>query len=129
LTVGVIAWAHVSKRAKPLFYAPSVGEPLDFVSVHFYPKAGEVPQTLEALKVYAIGKPLVVQAIFPLSARLAEVDEFTLGSKPMAAGWMSFYWGTTIAEYEEHADFRSPWIAAWLRYFSEQAPFPTPDAP
>src|SRR5690606_19415314 len=65
ITVGVIPWAHVFKGAKPLFYAPDVGEPLDFVSVHFYPKKGEVDKALEALKVYEIGKPLVVEEIFP----------------------------------------------------------------
>ena len=42
ITVGVIPWAQVFKGAKPLFYSPEVGGPLDFVSVHFYPKAGEL---------------------------------------------------------------------------------------
>jgi hypothetical protein len=44
ITVGVIPWAHVFKGAKPLFYAPGVGDPLDFVSVHF----GELAALLEA---------------------------------------------------------------------------------
>ncbi|HEY3392694.1 MAG TPA: cellulase family glycosylhydrolase, partial [Lacipirellulaceae bacterium] len=38
ITVGVIPWAHVFKGAKPLFHSAEVGAPLDFVSVHFYPK-------------------------------------------------------------------------------------------
>ena len=42
ITVGVIPWAQVFKGAKPFFYAPEVCRPLDFVSVHFYPKAGEL---------------------------------------------------------------------------------------
>ncbi len=127
LTVGVIPWAHVFKGAKPIFYAPSVGEPFDFVSVHFYPKTGEVQQALDALKVYDIGKPVVVQEIFPLAASVAEVDEFIQGSKPLVAGWITFYWGTTIEEYEEQGDLRSHLIAAWLRYFSENAQLPASD--
>ena len=41
ITVGVIPWAQVFKGAKPLFYSPEVGGPLDFVSVHFYPEEGQ----------------------------------------------------------------------------------------
>ena len=48
ITVGVIPWAQVFKGAKPLFYATEVGGPLDFVSVHFYPKAGEMEGSLAA---------------------------------------------------------------------------------
>ena len=33
ITVGVIPWAHVFKGAKPLFYAPEVGGPLDPIRV------------------------------------------------------------------------------------------------
>lgn len=58
ITVGVIPWAHVFKGAKPLFYSPEVGKPLDFVSVHFYPKKGDVKGSLAALAVYNFGKPL-----------------------------------------------------------------------
>ena len=61
ITVGVIPWAQVFKGAKPLFYAPEVGGPLDFASVHFYPKKGEVAATLEALAVYEVGKPRVIE--------------------------------------------------------------------
>ena len=49
LTVGVIPWVQVFKGAKPLFYAPEVGEPFDFASVHFYPKKGKLAETLDAL--------------------------------------------------------------------------------
>src|SRR5690606_34004530 len=76
ITVGVIPWAQTFKGAKPLFYAPGVGDSLDFVSVHFYPKKGELEHTLAALEVYEIGKPLVIEEIFPLQAGLEETDQF-----------------------------------------------------
>ena len=72
LTVGVIPWAQVFKGAKPLFYSSEAGGPLDFVSIHFYPKAGKLDDDLAALKVYEIGKPLVIEEIFPLSASYDE---------------------------------------------------------
>lgn len=122
ITVGVIPWAHVFKGAKPLFYSPDVGEPLDFVSVHFYPKKGEVDKALEALKVYEVGKPLVVEEIFPLSSSIEEVDAFIEGSRNHTDGWISFYWGKTIEECEKQGDLKGALVAAWLRYFHNHAP-------
>mgnify|MGYP000638654615 CR=1 FL=1 len=42
ITVGAIPWAMSFPGAKPLFYADGAGDSLDFVSVHFYPEAGEI---------------------------------------------------------------------------------------
>ena len=50
ITVGVIPWAYEFKNAKPLFYSPEAGGPLDFVSVHFYPKSNDIPAALAALQ-------------------------------------------------------------------------------
>lgn len=117
ITVGVIPWAHVFKGAKPLFYAPGVGDPLDFVSVHFYPKKGDVAGSLAALKVYEVGKPLLVEEIFPLGCSIEEVGQFIDGSRSYCDGWVSFYWGKTIEENEKAGDLKGAVVAAWLRYF------------
>ncbi|MEZ5951814.1 MAG: cellulase family glycosylhydrolase [Planctomycetaceae bacterium] len=122
LTVGVIPWAYVFPGAKPLFYGPEAGEPLDFVSVHFYPKAGDVAGALAALKVYDIGKPLVVEEFFPLKCSLKEAAEFIDTSREICDGWISFYWGKTIEEYAETPDMKSQILAAWLRYFRDHPP-------
>jgi len=122
ITVGAIPWAHTFKGAKPLFYAPEVGGPLDFVSVHFYPKKGDVEGSLAALAVYEIGKPLVVEEIFPLGCSLEEADQFIEGSRSYCDGWISFYWGQTIEENEQAGDLKGAIVAAWLRYFRDHAP-------
>jgi hypothetical protein len=119
ITVGAIPWAHVFPNAKPLFYAPSVGEPLDFVSVHFYPKAGEVQKALDALNVYKVGKPIVVEEFFPLSCSLEEAAEFI--EKSDTNGFVSFYWGKTIEQNEQAGDIRGAIVAKWLRYFRDHA--------
>ena len=119
ITVGVIPWALVFPGAKPLFYAPSVGGPLDFVSVHFYPKAGEVQQALDALNVYRVGKPIVVEEFFPLSCSLEEAAEFIAQSN--TSGFVSFYWGKTIEQNEQAGDIRGAIIAKWLQYFRDHA--------
>jgi len=118
-TVGVIPWAHVFPGAKPLFYAPSVGEPLDFVSVHFYPKAGEVKKALDALEVYKIGKPIIVEEFFPLSCSLEEAAEFI--EKSNTDGFVSFYWGKTIEQNEQAGDIKGAIVAKWLTYFRDHA--------
>lgn len=122
ITVGVIPWAHVFKGAKPLFYAPGVGDPLDFVSVHFYPKKGDVAGALAALKVYEIGKPLVVEEIFPLGCSIEEVGEFIDGAKTFCDGWVSFYWGKTVEQNEKAGDIKGALVAKWLRYFQAKGP-------
>ena len=122
ITVGVIPWAHAFKGAKPQFYSPEVSGPLDFVSVHFYPKKGDIEGSLAALRVYNIGKPLVVEEIFPLKCGIEEAGAFIDGSREYTDGWISFYWGETIEENEQRGDLRGAVIAKWLRYFRSHSP-------
>jgi hypothetical protein len=123
ITVGVIPWAQVFKGAKPLFYSPEVGGPLDFVSVHFYPKKGKLEDDLAALKVYEIGKPLVIEEIFPLGAGYDETAAFIDRSRPFVDGWISFYWGKTIDEYKKKGDLSSALVGEWLRRFRKLSPY------
>jgi Cellulase (glycosyl hydrolase family 5) len=125
ITVGVIPWAQVFKGAKPLFHSPEVGKPLDFVSVHFYPKAGKLDDDIAALKAYEVGKPLVVEEFFPLSASLEETDAFMKQAKPIVDGWISFYWGKTIEENEKKGDMTGAIVASWLKRFRAMSPYET----
>jgi len=96
---------------------------LDFVSLHFYPKRGEVDKALKALAVYDIGKPIVVEETFPLSCSVGELDQFIEGSKKVAAGWISFYWGKTIAEYRQNKrSIADDLMLDWLEYFVKKSP-------
>jgi len=123
ITVGVIPWVHTFPQAKPLFYSQEVSGNLDFVSVHFYPKRGEIDKALVALAAYDIGKPLVVEEMFPLSCSTEELGAFIDGSRKIADGWMSFYWGKTIDEYaREDVDLAGAIIKGWLEYFRAKAP-------
>jgi hypothetical protein len=117
ITVGVIPWAQVFKGAKPLFYAPEVCGPLDFVSVHFYPKDVDVEESLVALRVYDVGKPLVIEEIFPLGASIEKTGEFIDRSRPFVDGWISFYWGKTIEENEQKGDIVGKLMSQWLTRF------------
>ena len=118
ITVGVIPWAHVWPNARPLFYSKQVGENLDFASVHFYPKKGEVEKALKALAVYHVSKPLVIEEMFPLSCGIDELDAFIDGSRDIADGWISFYWGKSIEDYAKgDLDITGAIIKSWLEHF------------
>lgn len=123
VTAGVIPWAHVWPNARPIFYSERVKRHFDFASVHFYPRAGEIDEALEALTVYNVGMPLVIEEMGPLHCSLTELAEFVERSREIAQGWFGFYWGRTIDEYrEERDDLRSALMAEWLTYFRENAP-------
>jgi hypothetical protein len=121
ITVGVIPWAHTWPNAKPLFYSKQVSENLDFASVHFYPNKGEVEKALTALAVYDIGKPLVIEEMFPLKCGLEEMDTFIDRSRTTADGWISFYWGKTPEECRRSQSLPDAVKAAWLECFKKKA--------
>ena len=123
ITVGVIPWAHTFPKAKPLFYSQEVGRNLDFVSVHFYPKKGEVDKALTALAAYEIGKPLVIEETSPLWCGQEDFRRFVDGSREIADGYVGFYWGTTIDEYARRKnDIAAAIMKEWLEFFRAQGP-------
>lgn len=122
ITVGVIPWAQVFKGAKPLFESPEVGGPLDFVSVHFYPKAVDLDESLAALKVYEVGKPLVIEETFPLEAGVDKTAQFIEKTRPFVDGYVSFYWGKTIDENRRKGDVSGALMAQWLERFRAMSP-------
>ncbi len=122
ITVGVIPWAHVFPGAKPLFYSKQVGGNLDFASVHFYPKTGEVDKALTALAAYDVGKPLVIEEMFPLHCSIEELSVFVDGARKIAEGWIGFYWGKTIEEYaRQDTELAGALTKSWLEYFRAKA--------
>ena len=125
ITVGVIPWAHhfFPNANQPIFYSKETGGNLDFTSVHFYPEKGEVSKALAALAVYDVGKPLVIEEMFPLKCSVQELGAFIDGSRKFADGWISFYWGKTIAEFAaEDLNLPGAITKNWLEHFRAKAP-------
>lgn len=123
ITVGVIPWVFAFGGGKPLFYSPEVSERLDFVSVHFYPEKEEVEKAITALRAYDIGKPLIVEEMFPLKCSEAELADFVTQSAAFADGWISFYWGETPEQLKQKEDATLPHAitASWLERFQRMA--------
>ena len=123
ITIGEIPWAYPFPGAKPLFHSQAVGTGLDFVSVHFYPKKGDLENALRALAVYDVGKPLVVEEMFPLQCSAQELDQFIHASRHMVHGWFSFYWGKTIDEYaRQNAGLAEAIMKNWLEFVRGKGP-------
>lgn len=120
ITVGVIPWAHVWPNAKPVFYSPEVLKHLDFVSVHFYPKKGEVEKAVTAVATYDLGKPIVVEEIFPLSCSMEELDQFIDKSSPRVDGWISHYFGKSIPQHAAGAQPGGALSAKFLEYWKSK---------
>ncbi len=122
ITVGVIPWNYTFPGAKPIFYSKEVSENLDYVSVHFYPKKGDVENALKALSAYDIGKPLVVEEMFPLECSQEDLAAFIEGSRDRVDGYFGFYWGKTFEEYGQKSnDVASELTRNWLLYFKNKA--------
>lgn len=122
ITVGVIPWVFAFGGGTPLFHSKEVGEPLDFVAVHFYPEKGEVAKALEALEAYDVGKPIVVEETFPLKCSVDELDAFVRGGRDTVDGWIGFYWGRTAEEYDRDDGIQAALMKAWLAYFRKGVP-------
>jgi hypothetical protein len=95
-------------------------ERLDFLSVHLYPKEGKVGESLETLKAAAdVGKPVVIQEMFPLGCGIPAFKGFLDASRAHAAGWISFYWGKTIEELKASKEMKDAMLAAWLEFIRD----------
>lgn len=100
-----------------------VGAPLDFLCMHAYPKEKEVDRQIDLLTlVAAAGKPVVIQEMFALNCALPTFRGFLEKTRGLASGWISFYWGRTIAEYKASRKMEDAMMAAWLDFFVEQGP-------
>ena len=120
ITVGVIPWAQIWPSAKPVFYSPEAGKHLDFVSIHMYPKKGEVAKAITAIGVYDIGKPIVIEETFPLNCLMDEFEQFIDQSTAHADGWIGHYFGKSIEEYRSGTETNGPIIASLLEYWRDK---------
>jgi len=122
ITVGEIPWGMVFPGAKPLFSSKEAGERLDFAAIHVYPKKGEVEKALDVVKSHRLGKPVLIEETFPLECDVKDLDAFVERSRPLADGWIGFYWGKTPDDYKR----QKPTLAGglmreWLKYFRSKA--------
>ena len=119
ITIGMLPAWGVSQNV--------VGPELDFIAVHVYPEKGKVDEALRTLKRFDIGKPIVVEETFPLSCGVADLRQFLLQSRGLAAGWIGQYPNESPAELAALRQSKKITIPqaiylAWLDLFREVGP-------
>jgi hypothetical protein len=120
VTVGLVPWSLDRKGLTSGFVPKEVTPDLDFVAVHIYPESGKLDDALETLKGFAVGKPVVVEETFPLKCSPKELDEFIDRAGPLAAGWVSFYWGKPPEELRRSKGFTDALLLDWLERFTKR---------
>lgn len=68
---------------EPSNFVHEIAKDLDFISVHIYPRSGELQKDLKTLSKFSVGKPLVIEEIFPMNCSAVELLEFVEKSRPI----------------------------------------------
>jgi hypothetical protein len=119
--VGLVDWSLDRKGLTSGFVPAKVAGDLDFVSVHLYPKNGQVDEALKTLAGFAVGKPVLVEETFPKACSPEELDDFIEGSRQHAAGWIGFYWGKPPEELRRSKSISDALTLGWLELFQRRA--------
>ncbi len=122
ITVGLVDWSLDRPGLTSGFVPKAVADELDFLCVHLYHKSGKLPEDLETLRGFAIGKPVVIEEMFPLGCKPTELAAFVLASRESATGWISFYWGRTPEEMRDTKSFGEALLRQWLEEFVKLTP-------
>jgi hypothetical protein len=117
ITVGLVPWSLDRKGITSGFVPDKVAAKLDFIAVHIYPEQKKLDEALETLKGFDIGKPVVIEEMFPLKCSAEELGTFIDRSREHADGWMGFYWGKQPDEYRAGKTFADAATLAWLELF------------
>ncbi len=122
ITVGLVPWSVPRPGKLTSGFAPArIAEELDFLSLHIYPKKGELGEAASIVQEFAaIGKPLVIEESFPLKCDTDEMIAFVEDVWPDVQGWISFYWGKTLKEYEAGSTIGDAVMSQWLTGFRDR---------
>jgi hypothetical protein len=121
ITVGLVPWSLDRPGLTSGFVPEKIAGELDFISVHIYPESNKLDEALDTLRGFAVGKPVVIEEIFPLKCRPEELAEFIDRSDKHAAGWTGFYWGKTLDQYRPPKDIGDALMLGWLELFQKRA--------
>ena len=120
ITVGLVPWSLDRPGLTSGFVPERIADELDFIAVHIYPEKGKVDRAVEMLRAFSVGKPVLVEEMFPLRCSVEELEEFIDRSKGIAAGWLGFYWGRTPEEYRQSEEIRDRLMLRWLDLFQRK---------
>lgn len=120
VTVGLVPWSLDRPGLTSGFVPEKVAGGLDFIAVHLYPESQKLPDALDTLKGFDVGKPVVIEEMFPLKCSVAELRDFIQQSRGAAAGWIGFYWGTPPDESATPKSIGAAITREWLLLFRDR---------
>ncbi len=124
ITIGMVDWSLDRPGLTSGFVPTVIGPELDFIAVHLYPETGKLAENLATLKGFQVGKPIVIEEIFPLKSSPEELGRFLDEGQP--AGVIGFYWGQTIQELTPPKTIGEGLTLNWLKLFEARAKRPAP---
>ena len=122
ITVGLLPNSQASDALNSGFFPGEIAPDLDFISVHLYPRSGKLAEDLKLLDGFRVGKPVVIEEIFPLACSAAELRAFIQQARAKAAGFLGFYWGQTPDQLRASATPGAVLTRQWLEIFQELDP-------
>jgi hypothetical protein len=121
VTVGLVPWSLDRPGLTSGFVPKEVSPELDFIAVHIYPEKGKIKEAVETLSGFAVGKPVLIEEMFPLECSFPEFERFLDESRTTASGWIGFYWGKTPEEYRRSNTLQDAIMLGWLNIFQKRA--------
>jgi hypothetical protein len=94
-----------------------IAKEVSYISVHVYPNREKPNEAMDVVKQFSVGKPVVVEEMFPISCSSEDLTQFVRQSRGQVSGWIGFYWGKTpeeLAASKEGVDVVS---LGWLKMF------------
>ena len=120
ITVGLVPWSLDRPGLTSGFVPKQIAPELDFIAVHLYPETGKVDETLDTLKGFSVGKPVVIEEMFPLNCSILEFERFIDKGRKTASGWIGFYWGKTPEECRKSHTIQDSMVLGWLEILSKK---------
>jgi hypothetical protein len=121
ITVGMVDWSLNRPGLTSGFDPTEVADDLDFISVHIYPEKGKLNEALETLAGFDVGKPIVIEELFPLRCSTPELEDFLNRSSSVADGWITFYWGRPPTPNDSSKTLAEAITDEWLNTFTRLA--------
>ena len=119
ISIGMLPYPY----PKFSFAPANVGDLLDTLTPHIYPRTGKVDGAVERARGFAVtGKPVILGESFSLNCDYATVQDFILRSSQYFDGYLSFYDGRDAEEARADGDTLSMAYAKGLDGFLSLRP-------
>lgn len=119
ITVGLLPWSLDAPGLQSGFEPKIVAPEVDFLCVHVYPESKKIGESIDLLKGFCVGKPVVIEETYPMHCSVDELRDFLRQSEAHSAGWIGFYWGKTIDECRKSGSWADALMVGWLEMFRE----------